>query len=89
MSHARLAFQTAQKTQAGEEEARAAVLERARLLQERSATRVQAAFRSYKFRVLDAPAVTKSLLIARRLHEESLNRAALRSAEADMAGMVD
>ena len=64
---------------------RAAVLERARLLRERSAVRVQAAFRSYKARVLDAPAVTKSRLIARRLHEESLYRGALRSAEVDKA----
>ena len=43
----------------------AAIVERARLLRERSATRVQAAFRAYKSRVLDAPAVTKSRLIAR------------------------
>ena len=66
----------------------AAIVERARLLRERSATRVQAAFRLYKSRVLDAPAVTKSRLIARRLHEESLNRDALRSAEADKAAAV-
>ena len=70
-----------QKTQAGEEEARAAVLERARLLQERSATRMQAAFRSYKFRVLDAPAVTKSWLIAQRLNEARDDSLQIKSAE--------
>ena len=39
----------------------AAVVERARLLRERSATRVQAAFRSYKSRVLDAPAASSEV----------------------------
>ena len=62
----------------------AAIVERARLLRKRSATRVQAAFRSYKSRVLDAPAVTKSRLIARV--QEALRM--LKAAEDDMAAAV-
>ena len=59
---------------------RAAILKRKRLLEERAAARVQTAFRGYKSTVLDAPAVTKTRLIARMKRKGVAMRAA---AEAD------
>lgn len=59
---------------------RAAILKRKRLLEERAAARVQTAFRGYKSTVLDAPAVTKTRLIARMKSQAVAMRAA---AEAD------
>ena len=63
---------------------RAAILKRKRLLEERAAARVQTAFRGYKSTVLDAPAVTKTRLIARTLALLQSQAAAMRAAaEAD------
>ena len=63
---------------------RAAILKRKRLLEERAAARVQTAFRGYKSTVLDAPAVTKTRLIA-RMKREGVAMGAVAEADKEVA----